>query len=327
MANPAPVNLNSAASFSVLGASTDTNTGATVVSGNLGLSPGTSITGFPPGTVINGSIHDTDVAAANAQVDLTAAYNDAAGRIGAVIVSGDIGGQTLGPGVYKSTSSLGITGTLTLDGQGSAASVFIFQIASTLTTASAARIVLINGAIAANVFFQVGSSATLGTTTAFIGTIMAQASVTLTTGATLSGRALARTGAVTMDTNTITNPALLPGPPPAPPACVTAATQIVNRTDYKSWTITMLDADTTLVIPHGFKQTAPSGNPLLGLMPDFVMLQEMITYLNAALPNFGCVADATNITVSKTNAVGSGGPGPCTVIAKIEAWRAHSIAE
>jgi hypothetical protein len=89
----------------------------------------------------------------------------------------------------------------------------------------------------------------------------------------------------------------------------------------------MLDADTTLVIPHGFKQTAPSGNPLLGLMPDFVMLQEMITYLNAALPNFGCVADATNITVSKTNAVGSGGPGPCTVIAKIEAWRAHSIAE
>ncbi len=327
MANPAPVNLNSAASFSVLGASTVTNIGATVVNGNLGLSPGVSITGFPPGVVLSGAIHDTDIAAANAQVDLTAAYNDAASRAGAVIVAGDIGGQTLGPGVYKSTSSLGITGTLTLDGQGSAGSVFIFQIASTLITASAAQIVLINGALAANVFFQVGSSATLGTTTTFRGTIMAQASITLTTGATVTGRALARTAAVTMDTNTITNPALLPGPPPAPPACVTAATAIVNRTDYKSWTITMLDADTSLVIPHGFKQTAPSGNPLLAFMPDFCMLQELVTYGNAALPNFGCVADVTNITVSKTNAVGSGGPGPCTVIAKIEAWRAHSDAE
>jgi len=204
-----PVTLNSAGNFAVLGASTVTNTGPTIVNGNVGLFPGTSVTGFPPGTVAGGAIHANDTTAGTAQNDLTTAYNDAAGRAAPTIIAvPDIGGQTLAPGLYKTgaSSSVGITGTLTLDGQGNANAVFIFQIASTLTTASGSQVVLINGANPANIFWQVGSSATLGTTSIFNGTIMAQASVSVLTGAVLNGRALARTGAVTLDSNTITNP-------------------------------------------------------------------------------------------------------------------------
>jgi hypothetical protein len=201
-----PVALGSAGTFSVLAASTVTNTGPSVVNGDLGVSPGTAVTGFPPGSVVGGSIHAADVTAALAQNDLTTAYNDAAGRTLPVTVSGDIGGQTLTPGLYKATTSLGITGILRLDGQGNANSVFIFQIGSTLTTASGSQVILQGGAQAANIFWQVGSSATLGTGSIFAGTIMAQASVTVTTGAALVGRALARTGAVTLDSNAIVNP-------------------------------------------------------------------------------------------------------------------------
>jgi hypothetical protein len=203
-----PVNLNSASTFTVLGASAVTNTGPTVVNGNLGVSPGSALTGFPPGTVV-GVTHITDGPAGSAQADATTAYNDAAGRTTPAIVAGDLGGQTLTPGLYKSTSTLGITGVLRLDGQGSTSSVFIFQIASGLTTASSSQVILQNGAQAANVFWQVGSSATLGTYSSFSGTILALASVTVTTGAALDGRALALTGAVTLDTNTAVNP----GPP------------------------------------------------------------------------------------------------------------------
>ncbi len=204
-----PVALGSAGTFSVLAGSTVTNTGPTVVNGNVGVSPGSAVTGFPPGTVVGGAIHAADGTAATAQVDLTAAYNDAATRPTPIAISGDLGGQTLAPGLYKSTTSIGITGILTLDGQGNVNSVFVFQIGSTLTTASTSQIMLIGGAQAANIFWQVGSSATLGTNSIFHGTIMAQASITLTTGVALDGRALARTGAVTLDTNTIINP----GPP------------------------------------------------------------------------------------------------------------------
>jgi hypothetical protein len=152
-----------------------------------------------------------DTTAMNAQNDLTTAYNNAAGAAGGSILAPDIGGQTLFPGVYKTTSaspSLGITGNLTLDAKGDPNAVWIFQIVSTLTTASTnSQVILMNGASSHNVFWQVGSSATLGTTTSFTGTIMAQASITLTTGAILNGRALARTGAVTLDTNTVVVPA------------------------------------------------------------------------------------------------------------------------
>jgi hypothetical protein len=189
--------------FSVLAGSTVTNTGSTVVSGDVGVSPGTAVTGFPPG-LAGGTIHIADGAAALAQSTLTAGYIDAAGRSGGTSVAGDLVGQTLTTGVYKSTSSLAISGDVTLDAQGNSAAVFIFQIASTLTTGSGSHVVLANGAKACNVFWQVGSSATLGTNSVFKGNILALTSITITTGVNLEGRALARNGAVTLDTDVIT---------------------------------------------------------------------------------------------------------------------------
>ena len=211
-----PVALNSAGTFSVLASSTVTNTGPSIITGDVGVSPGTAVVGFPPGVVVGGSIHTADGPAGSAQGDLTTAYNDAAGRTFPSSVAGDLGGLTLPPGLYKSTSSLGITGVLRLDGQGNTSSVFIFQIASALTTATGSQVILQNGAQAANIFWQVGSSATLGVNSIFAGSILAQASVSLLTGAAMSGRALARTGAVTLDSNTIGNPGppVTGGPPP-----------------------------------------------------------------------------------------------------------------
>ncbi len=204
----APVPLGSANAFAVLAGSTVTNTGPTILNGDLGVSPGTAVVGFPPGTV-NGTIHAADPAAAQAQLDLTTAYNDAAGRsTGPITVSGNLGGMTLAPGLYKSTSSLEISsGDLTLDAQGDAEGVFIFQMASTLTTTVGRQVILSGGAKASNVFWQVGSSATLGTNSVFQGNILADQSITLNTAATLNGRALTRIGAVTLDANTITTPA------------------------------------------------------------------------------------------------------------------------
>jgi len=209
MANQVPLSLGTAGSgFTVLAGSTVANTGFTTVNGDLGLSPGSAVTGFPPG-IITGAQHVSDSAANQAQLDLTVAYNDAAGRtVGAISVAGNLGGLTLPPGLYKSTSSLEISsGDLTLDAQGDAHAVFIFQIASTLTTTSGRQVILSGGAKAANVYWQVGSSAVLGTTSVFKGTIMADQSITLATGATLEGRALTRIAAVTLDSNVITLPA------------------------------------------------------------------------------------------------------------------------
>ncbi|HEY5423725.1 MAG TPA: ice-binding family protein [Ilumatobacteraceae bacterium] len=199
----APVGLGTAASFAVLGGTTVTNTGPSVISGDVGLSPGTAITGFPPG-IVNGTTHATDAVAAQAQIDTTTAYNDAAGRASTATVSADLAGQTLVSGVY-SGGTLGLTGTVTLDAQGDPNAVFIFQSASTLITASSSVVALINGASACNVFWQVGSSATLGTNSTFVGTILALTSIAATTGVTIDGRLLARNGEVTLDTNTITS--------------------------------------------------------------------------------------------------------------------------
>jgi len=201
----APVALGSASTFVVLAGSTVTSTGGTTVNGDLGISPGSTLTGAP---TVNGTTHLADPAAAAAQLDLTTAYNDAAGRtVGAVTLAGNLGGQTLTPGLYKSTSSLEISsGDLTLDAQGDANAVFIFQMGSTLTTTSGRQVILSGGAKAANIFWQVGSSATLGTSSVFKGNILALTSITLQNGATVEGRLLARTAAVTLDNNTITQP-------------------------------------------------------------------------------------------------------------------------
>ena len=200
-ADQASVDLGTAANFGVLAATTVTNTGATTVHGDLGLYPGTSVTGSP---TVTGTIHINDTVAALAQADLTTAYNNLAGRTGATNVSGNIGGTTKTPGLYKSTSSLEISsGDLTLDAQGNASAIFIFQIASTLTTTTDRKVILTNSANAFNVFWQVGSSATIGTNSTFKGNILALTSITLNTGASLDGRALARNGAVTLDTNSV----------------------------------------------------------------------------------------------------------------------------
>lgn len=198
--------LLTAEDFAILAGSTVTNTGNSVVDGDLGLSPGTSVTGFPPG-VVNGTQHITDATAAQAQLDLTAAYLDLEGRTGGTIVAGNIGGQTLSPGIYKSTSSLAVSsGELTLDAGGNADAVFIFQIASTLDLTPGRQVILAGGAQAKNIFWQVGSSATLDTTSVFKGSILALTSITVNTGADVEGRLLARNGAVTIDDNAVVVP-------------------------------------------------------------------------------------------------------------------------
>ena len=199
------VPLGTLQSVAVLGGQSVTNTGPSVITGDLGVSPGTSITGFPPGT-ITGAFHSADAVSAQNQKDLTVAYNNAAGQPADATETGDLGGLTLTPGVYNSPSSIGLTGTLTLNAEGNPDAVWIFQVGSTLTTASGSTVALINGASPCNVFWQIGSSATLGTQTNFTGTILAMTSITANTGAIIAGRALASTGSVTLDTNTITRP-------------------------------------------------------------------------------------------------------------------------
>lgn len=205
-ATPIAIDLGSAGAFAVLGGSTVTNTGTTILNGRLGVAPGTAITGFAAG-VINPPVRAFLPTPAQAQHDLTAAYIGAAGQTCGTDLSGkDLGGLTLTPGVYCFSSSAQLTGTLTLNANGDPNAQFLFQIGSTLTTASASAIVFTGGGLGGNLFYQVGSSATLGTDTAFAGNILALTSVTLNTRARITcGRALARNGAVTLDSNTVSS--------------------------------------------------------------------------------------------------------------------------
>jgi hypothetical protein len=228
----ASVNLGTAKSFAVLAGTTITNTGATTITGDVGLHPGKAATGFTTVT-LHGTEHLGDAVALSAKNSLVTAYNDAAGATPVTNVPTELGGTTLKAGVYAS-ATLGLTGTLTLDGKG----VYIFQAGSTLITAPSSKVALINRASACNVYWQIGSSATLDTTTSLRGTIMALTSIALKTGATLQGRALARNGAVTMDHNTIDNSACAassPTPTPTPkstthPAATPPATDTLAST-------------------------------------------------------------------------------------------------
>lgn len=198
--------LGAADNFAILAGSGVTNTGATIINGDLGLSPGTSVGGFPPG-ILNGTLHINDAPANQSKLDIAAAYDDAVSRTATDIVtlSGNIGGLTLTPGLYKSTSSLALSsGNVTFDALGDPNAVFIIQIASAFTATSGRQVILAGGAQASNIFWQVGSSATFGTTSKFKGTIIALQSISFNTGATLDGRALSRNGAVTLAGNTIT---------------------------------------------------------------------------------------------------------------------------
>lgn len=226
VASAQTVPLGSAASFGVLAGSAITSVGPTVITGDLGIHPNnaSSVTGFsfstPPGPgIVNGATHFANAVALQAQNDATTAYNTLAALPCTATIPGDLGGMTLTPGVYCSNSTMGLTGAVTLNGQGDPAARFVFKVGSALTTASGASVNLVNGAQSCNVFWQVGSSATLGTGTNFLGTVIAFTSVTITTGTSVNGRTIARNGAVTAGSASISVCTLGGGTnPPLPPA-------------------------------------------------------------------------------------------------------------
>jgi hypothetical protein len=255
--------LGTAQSFAVLGGSTVTNTGSSVITGDLGVSPGSAVTGFPPGIVV-GTIHTANAVALQAQNDVTTAYNSLAAQGCTVDLTGqDLGGRTLLPNVYCFSSSAQLTGTLTLDFGGNPNAVFIFKTGSTLTTASNAVVNVINGGQNCNVFWQIGSSATLGTGTTFVGNLLALTSITMTTGARSFGRMLARNGAVTLDSNTVDRSACVQPPTPGTcPALALAPATVPNPVVAVPYTQTFTASGGTA--PYTFTITA--GAPPAGLI-------------------------------------------------------------
>jgi Ice-binding-like len=267
-ATPPP--LGTAGNFAVLGENTVTNTGTTVVTGDLGVSPGTAVTGFPPGSV-TGTIHAADAASLQAQKDVAVAYVNAAGQPCGVSLTGqDLGGKTLTSGVYCFTSSAQLTGQLTLDGQENPASVFIFQIGSSLTMASNASVLLTNGAQACNIFWQIGSSATVGTNTHFTGNILALTSISFTAGSVSNGGLYALNGVVTLDTNTITRSPCTSGITPTPTSTPTPTPTRVptgTPTPTPTSTPTPTPTSTPTRVPTGTPTSTPTRVPTYPGMP------------------------------------------------------------
>jgi hypothetical protein len=293
----AQIALGTAQNFGVLGGSAVTNTGATTVNGNVGVSPGTSVTGFPPGVVVGGAIHSNDAVAVQAQNDLTTAYNNIASTPCTVDLTGqNLGGLTLTPGVYCFSSSAQLTGALTLDALGNPNALFLFKIGSSLTTASGSSVSVINGGSSCNhVFWQVGSSATIGTGTSFAGDILALTSITLTTGANTTGRALARNGAVTLDTNNVNTcgvlvcPIITVNPATLPNGSVGAAyNQVVSGSGGT--------APYTFVVSSGALPTGLLLDPTTG-----------------AITGIPTTAATFNFTITATDAGGCSGSRPYTI--------------
>ncbi len=279
----APVALGTTASFAVLGGTTVTNTGPSVINGDLGVSPGTAVTGFPPG-LVNGVTHAADAVAAQAQADLVTAYDDAAGRASTATVTADLASQTLVPGVYTG-GALALNGTLTLDAQGDPAAVFVLRAASTLITGPGSVVALVNGADACNVFWQVTSSATLGTNSLFAGNVLALTSITADTGAVVSGRLLARNAAVTLDRTTVTRS-----------TCATPATATTTPTA----TATVVPSATATTVPT----TTTSTPPTVTSTPPTTATSTPSTTVSLS-PS----STTTTATIAFTTAAGSSGVG------------------
>lgn len=269
------INLGTADGYAVLAGSTITNTGSTTITGDLGLFPGSSVTGFPPG-IINGSQQITTAAANQAQVDLLLAYSAALSQPVTSTIPTQLGSTTVVGGVYNSAAgTFGITGTVTLDGQNNPDTVFIFKADSTLITAGTSSVVLINGAQACNVFWLVGSSATLGSNSIFKGTIIASSSITLTTGVNVEGRALAIGAATTLDSNTVSKP-----------TCITTNTN-----------------NTTIIIPISTFVSGPMG-VVFGsapVMPSWAVATTSEVEVKAATTTKVQVVNSTTTMILKVN--------------------------
>ena len=297
-------------SFAVLGGSTVTNTGSSVITGNLGVSPGSAVTGFPPGIVAGGTIHSADAVALQAQNDTTTAYNNLASQACTSDLTGqDLGGKTLVAGVYCFSSSAQLTGALTLNAGGDANAVWVFKTGSTLVTASNSSVLLTNGGQPCNVFWQVGSSATLGTTTSFVGNILALTSITLDTGATVSGRVLALNGAVTLDSNAV-----------AVAVCGVPVVTPTRPTLGKTFSPATIDAGgvsiLTITLSNGNDTVASLTAPFIDTFPSGLVI--------AATPNAGttCGGTLTANTGGSTVTLTGGSilaRGSCTVTADVTA--------
>ncbi|MEO7421755.1 MAG: ice-binding family protein, partial [Ornithinibacter sp.] len=278
----ARVLMRTAQTYSVLAGSQVTNTGNTNLLGDLGLSPGTSVTGFLPSGpgIVHGVTHIADAPALQAKTDLVTAYNDAASRPPTILAAAQLGGQTLGDGVYSASgAALGVVGTLTLDGGGDPTSTFIFQTDSTLITSSRSHVVLIDGAQACNVYWQVGSSATLGTFSTFTGSILAMESITVADGAVVDGQALARTSAVTLDNATFLEPGCKNG------STVTVTAPVVTQTVTDTTTETAAPVTSTVT-----DTTTETAAPVTSTVTD--------TTTETAAPVTSTVTDTTTETAA-----------------------------